>query len=535
VGAGGAPDDAGQPGAGGALHGAGQPGPGGADGAGRPGAGASDVAEHPGDAGGAAGAGQPRTGVPDGAGHRARRRLGLGPLASTYVTIVGLNATEGLIGGIVAPFLADQGYLPAAIGVLVAVEGVVSLLSRLPSGLLYRGRRATGLLRGALAALILVSAVFPFATAPLAFGLARAVQGVAFGLGTTVNFAAFMDLLPARQEGEGTALRGVGVYLAFVSAGFVIGNFLSGFAVDWLGYQSAFWLAGLFSLVVLPLAVAPPRRAAPPGTHPAPVAASPAAAAGPPDRAPAAAPIVPPATASAAPVTLPMPVTASPTVPPAALGGAPAAARPLPRPPAPGRLSRAAALYLEPDVLAMVLLAFIMLVLYTLVGTFFPLYALGVGLALSQVGIVRGLQSLSNTVTRPFTGELSRRLGYRRVGHVGLLVTVLLTSALPLFPHFETYLVVFLLLGLVRGAVMVSNSMMAVDLAAQRSLNRGMVSGLLNAGQDLGSIAGPIVGGLVAGPFGVAAALHALPLAVYAVYLAVLGGLYLRSRSAARQ
>jgi hypothetical protein len=55
-----------------------------------------------------------------------------------------------------------------------------------------------------------------------------------------------------------------------------------------------------------------------------------------------------------------------------------------------------------------------------------------------------------------------------------------------------------------------------------------MVSGLLNAGQDLGSIAGPIVGGLVAGPLGVAAALHALPLAVYAAYLAVLGTLYLR-------
>ena len=37
----------------------------------------------------------------------------------------------------------------------------------------------------------------------------------------------------------------------------------------------------------------------------------------------------------------------------------------------------------------MVLLSFIMLVLYTVVGTFFPLYALGVGLSLSQVGIVR--------------------------------------------------------------------------------------------------------------------------------------------------
>ena len=59
-----------------------------------------------------------------------------------------------------------------------------------------------------------------------------------------------MDLLPARTEGGGTALRGVGVYLAFVSAGFVIGNFLSGFAVDWLDYQAAFWLTGLFSVAV---------------------------------------------------------------------------------------------------------------------------------------------------------------------------------------------------------------------------------------------------------------------------------------------
>ena len=54
-------------------------------------------------------------------------------------------------------------------------------------------------------------------------------------------------------------------------------------------------------------------------------------------------------------------------------------------------------------------------------------------------------------------------------------------------------------------------------------------------GGDPDGVAGPIVGGLVAGPFGVAAALHALPLAVYAVYVLVLGGLYLRPLLAARR
>jgi MFS family permease len=462
VGAGGAPDRADHVGTGGAPGRAGHaPAGGGPDSANPTGAG----------------------GAPDSAGHAGRRLPRVGPLASTYVTILGLSATEGLIGGIVSPFLADQGYVPAAIGFLVALEGVVSLLSRLPSGLIYRGRRATTLLRGALAAQVLVAAAYPFATGLLAFGLARAVQGLAFGLGTTVNFAAFMDSLPARQEGGSTAMSGVGVYLAFVSAGFVIGNFLSGFAVDRLGYGAAFGLAALFSLVALPFAVAPPRRAAPPGA-----------------------------------LAAPRPATPAP-----------------PRWPRRGRLPAGASSYLAPDVLAMVLLAFIMLVLYTVVGTFFPLFALGVGLSLSQVGIVRGLQSLANTLTRPFTGELSRRLGYRRVGHVGLLITVLLTSALPLFPHFETYVVVFLLLGLVRGAALVSNSMMAVDLATQRGLSRGVISGVLNAGQDLGGIAGPILGGLLAGPFGVAAALHALPLAVYALYVVVVGGLYLRPRAAARR
>src|SRR5206468_2286046 len=123
-----------------------------------------------------------------------------------------------------------------------------------------------------------------------------------------------------------------------------------------------------------------------------------------------------------------------------------------------------------------------------------------------------------------------RRLGYRRVGHVGLLASVLLSAALPSLSGFETYLVVFLLLGLVRGAVMVSNSMMAVDLTAQRGLGRGVVSGLLNAGQDLGVIVGPVAGGLAAGPLGIATALQTLPLAVYGTYLALLAALRLLAR-----
>jgi len=402
-----------------------------------------------------------------------RARLPVGRLLCAYGTIIAFNACDGLSSSLVSPFLDAAGFLPTAIGALVAAQGVASLGSRLPAGALYHARRARVLTWLALLAQAGAVAAYPLAADALQFGAARVVAGLALGLGTTVNFALFTELLPPTGAGR---LRAVGVYLGCQSAGYAIGNFLSGVAADALGYAPAFWLAAAFPLLALPL----------PQTPPAPPAES----------------------GGAAPKSV-------------------VAMRPAPAWPA--RLRA----YREPELGLMIALAFSMLFLYNLVNTFFPLFALGIGLSLSQVGVFRGLQSLANAITRPFTGELARQLGYRRMGHLGLAASVALTAALPWFQLFEVYVGVFLLLGLTRGAALVSNSLSAVELVERRGLPRGIVAGLLNAAQDGGNIAGPVVGGLVVASLGVGTTLHLLPLAMGVLYLVAVVGVALGGAGAA--
>ncbi|HLC25707.1 MAG TPA: MFS transporter, partial [bacterium] len=94
------------------------------------------------------------------------------------------------------PFLNGLGYPISTIGVLISVQSIAALLSRLPAGVLYRPGQAIFLLRLCLILFAVTSALYPFAVDPLFLWPVRFMNGLFYGVATTVNFAMYMDAIP---------------------------------------------------------------------------------------------------------------------------------------------------------------------------------------------------------------------------------------------------------------------------------------------------------------------------------------------------
>jgi MFS family permease len=387
-----------------------------------------------------------------------------------FLAVVLINAGDGVANTLVPLYLDARGYAVEAIGLIVAVYGITSLVSRLPSGMLYRRRRARRLMYAALALQALSTALYAVPGPVLWFGIVRAFQGFAVGMSTTVNMALFMDLL-APGENRHRHLAG---YASALSAGYTVGGLGGGLLGYWLDYGPAFLCAAMFPLFAALCITSPPRAAL------SAIAARPARPAG------------------------------------------PRSAR--------ARLQSAWAALSHPEVAAVSLVAFFLGVFHFLGQTFVPLYAQNIGLNLAEIGIIRGAHSLTNTLARPFCGELTRWVGYRRVAVVGM---VALTVSLALTP-FQGGLIgltaVFVLIGLVRAAVLVANTVSVADVQ-ESTVSRGVAVGIYNAARDLGSVVGPILGGFIAAVVGLRAFFIVGPPLVLVVYLLLT---WLTGRAAAR-
>src|SRR5687768_11581506 len=96
--------------------------------------------------------------------------------------ITALSALQGAQLSLVAPYLDSLQFPPALIGALVAVSTVVSLFTRVPAGLIYRGERAPLILGLTILGLAAALALHPLAIAPLAVLLVRAFTGLTYGI-----------------------------------------------------------------------------------------------------------------------------------------------------------------------------------------------------------------------------------------------------------------------------------------------------------------------------------------------------------------
>lgn len=162
-----------------------------------------------------------------------------------FLAVTFINAGDGIAGTLVPLYLDQSGYPVNAIGVLVAVAGVTSLISRLPSGLLYRRRRARRLMCGALALQALATALYAVPADALLFGLIRGLHGFAVGMATTVNMALFMDSLAP----GGNRHRHLAAYASALSLGYTIGGLGGGLLGYWLDYGPAFVCSAIFPLL----------------------------------------------------------------------------------------------------------------------------------------------------------------------------------------------------------------------------------------------------------------------------------------------
>jgi MFS family permease len=172
-----------------------------------------------------------------------------------FLTVVLINTGDGMIGTLVPLYLDYRGLPVNLIGVLVAVGGVLSLVSRLPSGLLYRRRRAKWLMYVAILLQAASATLFAFPAEPAMLGVFRGLQGFAFGMSSTVNMALFLDCLPP----GGNRHRHLAAYASALSLGFTFGGLGGGLLGDWLGYGPTFLCACAVSLLAIPCVTTPPR------------------------------------------------------------------------------------------------------------------------------------------------------------------------------------------------------------------------------------------------------------------------------------
>jgi DHA1 family multidrug resistance protein-like MFS transporter len=249
----------------------------------------------------------------------------------------------------------------------------------------------------------------------------------------------------------------MGYFSAALAVGFMIGNGLGGFSGDLFGYPVAFTLAAGNYLVGAIVA----------GTLPAPRGA------------------------------------------------------PRPRPAAPGPTGRRAPLRLlgQPGVLRVTLAAFLLAFMQSISGAFMPLYGLSVGLALSEVGIIRTATALVNAVARGLGGYVTGKLGRTRVMHVGLTLQAVGLVMIASFDYFWALFLVMLWVATCRAVVLVANTIALTEDIDETRVSRGVASGIFNASTDLGQVLAPALGGAVASLFGLATMFRVLPPLVLALYV----------------
>jgi predicted MFS family arabinose efflux permease len=155
-------------------------------------------------------------------------------------------------------------------------------------------------------------------------------------------------------------------------------------------------------------------------------------------------------------------------------------------------------------------------------NTFHPVFALGAGLSLTQIGALSSIRSWASSSSRFGSGPL-----FARFDPAGLTLPLVVagaaaTVAIPsVIGSFLLQVPLFALAGVSRGLLRVTGSADAFEAVRSDDRQHGLVSALLYGGLDVGKIALPIAGGLVAGAWGIATMLRVVPCALLILYLAL--------------
>ena len=363
----------------------------------------------------------------------------------------------------IIPLYLDHLRIPvAAIGTIISLGPVLALISRLPVGMVYSRTRARLLLSVAILAMGITNFLYSFASASFAFAVVQALNGLAYGAVTTLYMAFYVDSL-APDENRNHAM---GYYVGCLAVGYSTGNFFGGLTADHWGYGATFQLGALLSLVSIALLW-----------------------------------------------TLDGPIVA-------ANGATSAKAK--------AKLKSKASLkaLLEPQLCTVVIVAMFLNLLHQMGGVFISLYALGVGMSLTQIGVIRAAYAGCNAVTRPISGHVVNKFGHRGLSYFGLPLQSLILMLVPLFTSFGTILIVYVASGFMRAIAIVANAVGLVQDIPESRVRRGLASAIYNAAGDLGNILGPAIGGFIAHAAGIASVFVVGSLSSTALFL--IGVLFLR-------
>jgi MFS family permease len=291
-----------------------------------------------------------------------------------------------------------------------------------------------GRVRPMMAGALAVAALATLAHPLVASALGFAGVRLVYGIGYSVSTTVNMAVFVDSISEEGERRRASGMYASAMASGYTFGGFAGGFLGQALGFTGAYVvIAALWLAALLPVLA---RRQAAVEDKPRPASAA-----------------------------------------------APAQAF--------GRV------LLDPLILSMILAGFIINMQQSLFVTFTPLVLLAIGLGVSEVGVMRGVFSLTNAITRPAAGYVLDRVDHHRAQLWGI---VLNASALFLFflpLGFGPYLVLAVAAGFGRAVAVVANTVALTQDVDPARVSRGVASGILNAALDLGNIVGPVLGGVI--------------------------------------
>ena len=379
------------------------------------------------------------------------------------LTMMAIAAQQNAAAIIIPTFLVTNGFELAAIGTMVALVPVFTLVARFPAGFIYARKRAGSLMIASLFVVSIANCLFGHATTTASFVAVSALSGLANGLATTVFLSFFIDVLPENQN----RAQAMGYYAGSIALGFALGGFAVGYITDIFGYNNGFYFSALLAVLAITQM---------------PFLAK----------------------------LLPQNDDAT-TDPDQAMG--------LGRS---GQVRRMFGHLMHPAVAAVILVAIFLNMLHRVVATIFPLYGVEIGLSLTQIGVVLGSYALCNAIVRPFSGVIVERFGHKTVCNFGLLLQVAAVMFFPLFGATASFIAVAVLAGSFRAVVMVGNTIGMVEDMGEPRFSRGVASGVFNAANDIGHILGPGFAGLVAAFSGVKHTFFVAPLLIGAVFAATL-------------
>ena len=307
-------------------------------------------------------------------------------------------------------------------------------------GMVYHQNRARKLLLVTILAMGVTNYLYSWTTNSVAFAIVHALNGFAYGAVTTLYMAFFVDSLDVDENRN----HAIGYYVGSLAMGYSTGNFFGGLIADYWGYAATFQWGALLSLAAVSLLWL---------LH-GPTGAGAGKAKG----------------KQGAQLTF--------------------------------RDSLKA--LMEPELATVVIVALFLNLLHQMGGVFISLYGLGVGLSLTQIGIIRAAYAGCNAVTRPISGHVVNKIGHRGLSYFGLPLQSLILMLVPLFTGFGSILFVYVASGFLRAVVIVANAVGLVQDVPEARVRRGLASGVYNAAGDLGNILGPSVGGVIAQATGIA-------------------------------